>query len=108
MRWDWIARFTTLLKRFFQRRIRGFDDGDLWNLDTHLAILIAPRLRAFRAKTLAHPAHMTAEEWEEILDKIQWSMDMLASGQVWEMDDMDERVQEGLDLFGKYFRALWW
>ena len=34
--------------RWFQRRIRGWDDRDTWDLDNTMAALLLPRFRRFR------------------------------------------------------------
>lgn len=38
-----------MAKHFWQRRVRGFDDADLWSLDIPVAEFVLPRLKAFRA-----------------------------------------------------------
>lgn len=48
--WYPYIRFRPLrmLKHFWQRRTRGFDESELWYLDWHLAEHILPRLKAFK------------------------------------------------------------
>jgi hypothetical protein len=54
-------------------------------------------------------------EWNEILDKMIWSFQQLAfdrENNIFKLDAdarvlYDDRIQEGLDLFSKYYRALW-
>jgi hypothetical protein len=56
------------------------------------------------------------EAWNEIMDKMIWSFQQLAfdrDNNIFKLDTADarllydERIQEGLDLFSKYYRALW-
>jgi len=55
------------------------------------------------------------EAWNEIMDKIIWSFQQLAfdnENNLLKLESdarllYEERIQEGLDLFGKYYRALW-
>ena len=55
------------------------------------------------------------EAWDEIMDKMIWSFQQLAFDNEnnllkLELDARllyEERIQEGLDLFSKYYRALW-
>lgn len=99
------------VKHFYQRRTRGWDDSDLWSLDCTIAKFTLPRLRRFRATLHGHPGEITFEEWEAILDKIIWSMEYIAGDRQWEHNDQfdeDERkCDEGVALFGKWFRGLW-
>jgi hypothetical protein len=53
--------------------------------------------------------------WNEMLDKMIWSFQQLAfdrENNIFKLDAdarvlYDDRIQEGLDLFSKYYRALW-
>ena len=55
------------------------------------------------------------EAWDEILDKMIWSFQQLAfdrENNIFKLDAgarvlYDDRIQEGLDLFSKYYKALW-
>jgi hypothetical protein len=64
-------------------------------------------------------------EWDKVLDEIIFAMDYIANCREWdyypkktwpekpaaedytELHEVEKRVQEGLILFGKHFRALW-
>lgn len=46
-----------------QRKERGFDDSELWNLDCSIAKFILPRLERYQEIKCAHPAYLTEEEW---------------------------------------------
>jgi len=115
-----IRLFKKLLsKRFWlfvwQRRLRGWDDSDTWSLDWTVAKFILPRLKRFKELNDGHPNGFTEKSWDETIDKMIFAMEAVALG-TWEFhgDNADENriywdeVQEGLDLFGKYFMGLWW
>ncbi len=80
---------------FFQRRRRGFDDSELWSLDSTVLVFILPRLKRFRAKErwgwpgpeaifdidyedfeklseeeVADLSARSIEEWDRMLDKM--------------------------------------
>jgi hypothetical protein len=97
------------LKR--QRIRRGFDDTELWSLYTTIGRFILPRLKAFREGLCGHPAVLKSEDqWREILDKMIFSFDyVVREDEEFEVreDEYYNRVQEGLDLFSKYFFNLW-
>lgn len=92
------------------------EDHDVWNLDWTLSLIIYPSLVKFKEKLTGHPSHITDAEWQEFLDKMIWSFGQIAS---WlpeepdylhskeEYDAYHAKIQEGVDLFGKYFRNLW-
>lgn len=112
------------LRYWWQRRTRGWDDSDLWSLDYTLAKWIVPRLERFKEVRAGvpyiegfevcgtHAQYNAAElEWVRILDKMIRAFkliiddndrDELVSNEEW------QEVSEGLELFSKYFRNLWW
>lgn len=100
------------IRNCYQRLTRGFHDGELWNLDSTLAKHALPRLKRFKQQTFAHPAGLTEESWNAILDEMIWSFEYILTGQwdedmvKWEEDEA--RCSAGCELFGKYFRALWY
>ena len=97
------------IKFWWQRRTRGWDDSELWSLDHSLAQVILPRLKAFAASRMGYPADMTNEQWSEHLETMINSFEAIASEDYWGVEGLkqDEEIQRGLDLFGKYYRALW-
>ena len=94
------------IKWFFQRLFRGWSDAELWDLQYHLAKYIYPRLKAFiksnRMGYLNLDGKSTSRQWEDILRKMLESFKKVSGGNF-----IEEDVQEGLELFGKYFLALW-
>jgi len=69
------------LRWFWQRRTRGFDDLELWNLHYSFTDFILPRLKAFRELGLMGCPVLEGyefngnhdgmhDEWKEILDKM--------------------------------------
>src|SRR5271165_3323820 len=83
-------RDTRLLKRdlrfFFQRFIRGWDDGECFSLDNSLAKLITPRLRRFRELSIAVPP-MESDTWGNILDTMIEGFEFLASEEYFTNED---------------------
>jgi hypothetical protein len=98
-------------------------DWDTWSLDHTLALIIHPALVKFKEDSIntGHPClkgmasceGCTCQtEWLEMLDKMIWSFGQITDDTVYAHDQVNykeynERVQEGLELFGKYFRSLW-
>lgn len=98
------------VKHWWQRRTRGWDDSETWSLDMSLAKLIAPRLKRFREVTKCRPIYMTDEEWDEILCKMIFAFEYCADEQsvIGCTEEIHAKVAEGLDLFAKHYRGLWW
>lgn len=112
---SWLKRLKNKLpsKRdirfFWQRRTRGWDDGDTFSLDYSLGKLIAPRLRRFKEVTIARPHDVEEKEWEEMLNKMIAAFEFAGSEERWLAKPEEyEKHQEGIDLFAKYYWALWW
>lgn len=94
------------------------DEWDTWNMDYTLSLLIVPMLNQLKEGGHGYPAMLDSfEEWHEILDKMIWSFEQaknahegdygLALNNNEEYKAYMNRVQEGLDLFSKYYMSLW-
>ena len=90
-----------------QRIERGFDDTETYNLFTTIAQFVLPRLKRFKEVNDSYPNKMTFEEWDEILDKMIQSFELITQDN-FDIQRDDEKIKEGLDLFGKHFTKLWW
>lgn len=53
-----------IIKFFFQRLFRGWDDRETWNLDFEFYKWLYPRLKRFREISLTIPNGMTIEDWD--------------------------------------------
>lgn len=113
-----------------QRMSRGFDDTELWNLYITIARFILPRLKEFKKQSMGYPCSITPEEWSTILDKMIWSLEIIASDKdysdyfpmpsrdnstkeeidKWNKDytEYNDKIQEGLNLLAEHFCSLWW
>ena len=47
-------------------------------------------------------------EWKRILRKMKYSFDSLSSFTGYRTEDDQAKIQEGLELFVKYFQYLWY
>jgi len=99
-----------IIKHFFQRRIRGFDDRDTWSMDQTFAKYLVPRLIRFKEINNGYPTD-TEEEWDLILDKIIMTFKLIETNrdEMWSYDSpLYVTIKEGLDLFTKHYFNLWW
>lgn len=109
-----LEQIGTWFRYLWQRITRGWDNRELWNLDTTIAKFALPRLIEFRetGAEYGHPCDLTHEEWLEIIDKIIYAMrsrvEDLEPDALSLYQEYAERVQEGFELFGKWFGDLWW
>lgn len=95
-------KFKRSLKFWWQRRTRGWDDSETWNLDVTFAKYIYPRLKRYLEVT---DLEKNADVWEEIM----WTFQLLAEGDPYHLSVKDEeRLQLGLNLFALEYRGLWW
>ncbi len=117
--WFW-KKIQRPVKFFWQRRIRGFDDSELWSLDNSLAEYILPRLIAFKEYNTHGCASEFFDEdnkedecmkWKEVVDKMIFAFKHATNdyyiADIEENKKADEKAQEGFELFGKYYADLW-
>lgn len=121
-------------KRYNPQAIaKSLNVEELYDLDVTIARFILPRLMVFKEHCERTPRlNMPREEWNEILDKMIYAFDRIAMQTeedtpeykayikaIWnnEMDLVDLKraakaslkpIAEGLSLYHKYFRSLWW
>lgn len=106
---------------------------EIYDLDVTIARFILPRLIVFKEHCERIPRlNMTREEWNEILDKMIYAFERIALQTeedtpeykayikaIWnnEMDLVDLKraakaslkpIADGLSLYHKYYRCLWW
>lgn len=98
-----------------------FDYRETWNLDYEIACFILPRLAYFKDHCNGYPYDLTKatddgyiitenayEEWERILDKMIKAFEIIVKNKATFTKEEERKiVQEGLDLFGKYYFDLW-
>ncbi len=87
-----------------QRKKRGFDDSELWNLDHTISKFILPRLKRFKNITMGYPACITEKEWDDTLDTMINAFEYIVKE---ETDTHQNEIKKGLDNFRKYFFNLW-
>ena len=114
-----------------QRKERGFDDPDLWNLFVTIAEFILPRLIVFRKELSGYPGRIDydkkgklnkgrrdnkynkkgEQEWYRVLGKMIYAFRQIAKdeveGNLEKQRIKEKKVEEGLDLFREYFYELW-
>lgn len=93
----------------------GFSDTETWSLYSPIAQFILPRLIRFREITGCYPAGLTPERWDAILAEMIFALDWSLTSDEKSMkmtgDDVNaawKRYNEGMSLFAKWFRDLWW
>ena len=81
-----------------------------WNAYVHIAEFALPLIKSLKKAETAYPSQFTRwEEWKVVLESMIFSLEYVSD------DDPEEnyapifqdKVQHGLDLFGKHFRDLW-
>lgn len=84
---------------------------DTWNLDYAIAKFVLPRLKRFKDVTNGYPVTLSCiEEWYEVLDRMIVAFEIIVKGGAGFFYSKDEKkiINEGLDLFRKYYFELWW
>ena len=88
------------------------DPEDTWNLFHTLALIIHPSLKLFKEESFCHPIinddGNDLKDWNAILDKMIFAFEKLIEDDLYDDQKIDDKIQEGLNLFAEYFRALWY
>lgn len=96
------------LRTAYQRVRYGISDQDAWGLDYFLATTTVRGIQKLRAWKHGHPMELTPEEWDDILARIQDGFQVWLDADGTFMDAADRRrFDEGIELYGKWFSALW-
>ena len=107
-------------KKYLKKNGLYVNPRDTWSLDYTIAKFVSPRLKLYKKLTIGYPCEFSdISQWYDILDKMIESFDLIlnddGSIDINEYDNWKEiakeknnKIQEGLDLFAKYFRGLWW
>lgn len=121
---EWVndkwGRLASQLFWFYQRLTRGWDDRELWSLDVTISKFVLPRIKRLKEikhgwpdRTKEDGTEYTWEDWNADLDEMIWSFEYQI--RQWDLDPsmekdwqaQEKRCSKGMELFGKYFRALW-
>ena len=106
------------------KKFENISDSDYqacWNMDVRLAGIICDYLRMFLQAEKAGPGGCPAifesmygrekcyKEWLNTIRKMIWAFDQYLATK-WQIDkepETQERIEEGMQLFIKYFGYLW-
>jgi hypothetical protein len=96
------------IRYFFEKRIKGFTNYEIGDLDVLTSQFLVPRLKAFKKETYAYPCDLTKEQWDEILEDMIYFHTKSAAGDHPFPSEPDVRYEAGKEAFFKYYNALWW
>ena len=82
---------------------------EVWNTDNTLSQLIVPRLQAFKAldKHGWPDDFKDMREWNNTIQKMIVAFELMKYAAGIQSDDEKKTIEQGLDLFRKYYRSLW-
>lgn len=85
-----------------------FSTKEIWGIYAFIANYIVQALQAYKDHDKAGIPYGFEEmdEWNATIQKMIDAFDILRRG-VYIYDDKEKEINEGLDLFRKYFRHLW-
>ena len=114
-------------KKWLKQHNKYVNPRDTWNLDHTIASFILPRLKLFKKLGNGYPGHGemdTPEKWNKALDKMINAFELIATADtyygLWDiekntyaevkplLEQKQTEVEEGLQLFAKWFQSLWW
>ena len=82
---------------------------EVWNTYHTLAQLIVPRLQAFKAleKHGYCPDFKGMREWNNAIQKMADAFELMKYAGTTHTEEEERTIEQGLDLFRKYYRNLW-
>ena len=82
---------------------------EVWNTDNTLAQLIVPRLQAFKDldKHGGPSDFMDIRKWNNAIQKMIDAFELMKYAGATHTENEEQIIEQGLDLFRKYFRSLW-
>ncbi len=96
------------LRTFYQRGRYGIADSDAWSLDHFLAMTTVRGVQKLREWSHGYPSELTPEEWDSILKQIEDGFQLWLDHDGWFTDSSDQlRFEKAIELYGKWFSALW-
>lgn len=109
---NFIKEIPFQIKWWWQRRVRGWDDRDIWSLDITIAKFVLPRLKYLREHHCGYPCDLQEIEWDMILDEVIESFELIieCDGFMFDKEEMgikQAKIERGLLLFAKHFQGLW-
>jgi hypothetical protein len=91
-----------------QRKDRGFDDTEIWGLDTTICQLLIPRLKVFKESNKGYPAELTSEKWDCLVQEMIDAFELTIKRDEKDLTNAEwKRIHRGLKTFAKYFLDLW-
>ena len=111
------------IRFFFQRRIRGFDDSETWNLDVTFLNWLYPRFKRFIELNGGYPMdRKTFEEWDNELKYREEQLKMLVDygafdfpyGKEWDKEKHDNNTgywncaNDFMKWYSENVFHLWW
>jgi len=93
-----------------ERGLNGFCTRDVFAFDTYLAKVISGGVAKLRARGGSTPGNKEADEWDEILEKIESGFAKYAidsdGGMYFGYEQTPEFI-EAMELFQRHFSGLW-
>jgi hypothetical protein len=108
------------------------DKYDTWNMDHTLSLIILPMLKQLKetkhgspfVDDIDVPEHLRSfnaapkendwdtdefffARWDWVMDEMIWTFETHIEDNYFDYVENEERLANGLRLFGKYFRSLW-
>lgn len=111
----WLFKDSKSSDKRFEPDEDGFVNAEFWNLDGTFAMYIYSHLCYFREHcNFGHPGNMTQEQWNKCLNdmitafRLLVEEDKITDYKSVQSKNKEKKINYGLRLFAKHFRALWY
>ena len=100
---------------YWQRIVKGYDDSETYSFFYDHTEWVLPRLKRFQELKFGYPPSLSEEEWDDIIDRMIVAFELIIEEDM-DFDPYEEtrfenrrkQIEEGLMLFAKWHRHLWW
>ena len=96
-------KYYGILKRFYQKITRGWDDSETWDLDSTFFKWIYPRLKRFKELNNGYPdRYEKFEEWDKELEKRIEQLRRIIEIDEYNFPYHEYLTKEDIDMINKY------
>jgi hypothetical protein len=88
-----------------QRRERGFDDTEIWNVDATFARLMLPRVKEYI--TVSEREFIVSAKRKRDMAAIVTALELMCDCATWHESEAEKQIAIGMKVFARRIRGMW-
>lgn len=129
--WNWLTDLKWRVPNYFERAYYGIGHADVWNFDYYLSTVIIRGLKQLKKYKHGCPIdiyekyrkqknlsqrqkdNLSSKEWKDILSitikgfEAGQKLISPSKSDIAKFDELEQRLNKGMDLFKKHYLSLW-